>query len=137
VFKLIAASLMVVSVSVTAFAGKRERDLMTKEVVPAVEEAQTTFQKSCGCPLVITVDEGTITSMDEIRSAKHMATDITEHVPKYCTDGASKKALCQMKTLTFTKAAEAVFTIKDGKGIATTTGQQRTSWEMMIAKLDK
>lgn len=134
-YKLIAASLMIVSV--TAYAGKRERDLMTKEVVPAVAEAEATFQKSCGCPLAITVDEDNLKSMDEIRAAKHMAGYITENAPKYCTDAASKKAMCQMKSLTYTKAAKVSFTFKAGRGIATTTGQETCTWEMMTRQLDK
>jgi hypothetical protein len=132
---LVVGSLMVMSL--TAFAGKAERDMMTKEVMPAVKEAAAKVKASCGCAMAITVDEGTVKAKDDMYVIKHMAGYVAEGAPKYCTDDASKKAVCQMKTLVLAKAAKAEFTFKDGKGTATTDGQGGCSFEMMTRVLDK
>jgi hypothetical protein len=65
-----------------------------------------------------------------------MARNIAESVPKYCTDAASKKAVCQMTSLTLTKG-KPQFTFKDGHGVAMADGQSYTSFEMMTRVLDK
>lgn len=91
----------------------------------------------CGCALTITVDETTVKAKDDMYPIKHIAEAVTEGAPAYCTDAESKKAVCQMKTLVLAKAAEAKFTFKAGKGIATTDGQSHTSWEMITRELDK
>jgi hypothetical protein len=141
--RLIVASLILgslTSLSASALAGKRERDLMTNGVAPAVKEAEKQYQTSCGCALTITVDEAALTSMDELRAAKYIAGHVTDGAKKYCTDDASKKAVCQLKTLTIGKAvapAKAGFTFKDGHGIATTDGSGNCSWEQMVRVLDK
>lgn len=129
--------LAVIGISVAAYAGKQERDLMTKEVAPAVATAEGKFKSQCGCGVKIEVDENTLKSMDEIRAAKHMAEHVSEGIDKYCTDAASKKAICQLKTLKFTKGKPAEFTFKDGTGTATTDGQTSCSWEQMTRVLDK
>ena len=135
--KLFTVTSLIVALSLTAFAGKRERDLVTNEVAPAVKNAEAKFAGACGCPLAITVDEDTLKSMDELRQAKYMAGYISDGAPKYCTDAASKKAMCQLKAVIFTKAPKAEFTFKAGKGILTTTGQQNANWEMITRVLDK
>ena len=132
---MVATGLMFLSL--TAFAGKEERDMMSKEVMPAVQAAEAKFKESCGCPIKITVDEKTIKTKDDMYPAKHMAEYVTEGAPAYCNDAASKKAMCQMKTLTLAKAKEATFTFKGGNGIATTDGQSACSWEMMTREIDK
>jgi len=126
--------------SMTAFAGKREREFMEKELMPKVKEAGEKFKSACGCSLAITVDESTTKSTDDMREARNMANTIIEGAPKYCTDDASKKAVCQLKSLVLAKAvkpAEAQFTFKDGKGMLTHDGQMYTGWDQMIQKLDK
>jgi hypothetical protein len=133
--QLVAVSLMVAAVSLTAYAGKRERDVMTKETIPALREAEAKYKESCGCALAIDVDD-TLQSIEEIRLAKNLAKNVTASVPKYCSDAASKKAMCQMKTLTVTKG-HASFTFKDGHGIAMENGQEYTPFEMMTRVLDK
>ena len=120
-----------------AFAGKEERETMKNEVVPAVKEAEAKFKSACGCALAITVDETTVKSKDDMYKVKYMAEKVTEGAPQHCTDAESKKAMCQMKSLVLGKAAEATFTFKNGKGIATTDGQSSCSWEMMVQELDK
>ena len=129
-------ALAVLTMSLTAFAGKMERDLVTKEVAPAIAETEAKFQSQCGCPVKITLDQGTLKSMDELRSVKHMAKNFTEGIDKYCTDAPSKKAVCQLRTLTFTKGV-AGFTFKAGAGVAMTDGQTSTLWEQVTRVLDK
>ena len=133
--QLVAVSLMVAAVSLTAYAGKRERDVMTNQTIPAMRDAEAKYKASCGCPLAINVDD-TLQSSDEFRVAASLAKNIAENVPKYCSDAASKKAMCQMKTLTVTKG-HALFTFKDGHGVAMENGQEYTSFEMMTRVLDK
>jgi hypothetical protein len=125
------------TVSSTAFAGKEEREAMKNEVMPAVKAAEAKFKSSCGCALAITVDEATVKSTDDMYHVKHMAGWVADGAGAYCTDAASKKAVCQMRSLVFAKAAEAKFTFKGGKGVATTDGQSSCSWEMMTQELDK
>ena len=127
----------VLCLSVTAFAGKMERDLMTKKVAPAVATAEANLKTSCGCAVKITVDETALKSMDELRGAQHIAEDVAGSVGKYCSDDASKKAICQLKTLSLTKGKPAGFTFKDGAGVATTDGNERCGWNQIIKVLDK
>jgi hypothetical protein len=130
----------VMAPSMTAFAGKKERDFMEKEVVPKVKEAEDKFKASCGCPLAITVDDSTTQTTEDLRQASRMARSISEGAPKYCTDAASKKAVCQLKSLVFTKEAKmgkVEFTFKDGKGQLTQDGQMYAGWDQMTRKLDK
>lgn len=127
----------VMLVSLTAFAGKAEREYMKNEVMPVVKKAQDNFKKFCGCALTIKVNETTIKTTDDMYPAKHIASSVADSVEGYCTDDASKKAVCQMKTLEIAKAKEAVFTFKGGKGVATTDGQSHVSFDMMTRELDK
>ena len=133
-FKLSVIAL--VSVSALVFAGKRERDEMDKTTRPAMKKAEDTFRASCGCPLAISADPS-LDSVSELSGARFIADSITREAPKYCVDAASKKAMCQMTTLTLAKGKPAAFTFKDGHGVATTDGQQNTTWAMMAKRLDK
>jgi hypothetical protein len=136
---LVAAGLMglIGTMSVTAFAGKEERDYMKNEVMPAVKAAETKVKASCGCAMSITVDETTVKNKNDMYKVKFIAGYVTEGAGTYCTDAESKKAVCQMKSLVLGKAAQATFTFKAGKGTATTDGQSVCSWEMMTRELDK
>src|SRR5687767_5783605 len=127
----------VMLVSVVAVAGKAEREYMKNEVMPAVKKAQDNFKKFCGCALAITVNEKTVVTTDDMYPAKHIANSVADSVEGYCTDDASKKAVCQMKSLEIGKAKEATFSFKGGKGVATTDGQSHVSFEMMTRELDK
>jgi hypothetical protein len=133
--QLVAVSLIVAAVGLPAFAGKRERDKMEKEVVPAMRNAETQVKGSCGCGLAINVDD-TIESLEELRNARNVAQSVAEGAPKYCSDAASKKAVCQMKTLTISKG-KGLFTFKDGHGIAMANQQEYTPFSMMTRVLDK
>ena len=128
---------MIVFSSLTALAGKAERDQISKTLEPAVKDAQDKFKASCGCQLDITVDDSSLQKQDDIRLSKYMAEDISKNAPKYCTDAASKKAMCQLKTLVFAKTKPAEFTFKAGKGQLSHDGQGHATWEMMTRVLDK
>ena len=45
--------------------------------------------------------------------------------------------MCQLKSLTFARAKDAVFKISAGNGLLTEDGQAHASWEMMARELDK
>jgi hypothetical protein len=66
-----------------------------------------------------------------------MAEDISKGAPKYCTDAASKKALCQLRTIVLTKSKPAEFTFKAGAGKLSHDGQAHATWEMITRVLDK
>jgi hypothetical protein len=125
------------AISLTAFAGKEDRDYKEKELMPAVKETQAKYKAACGCSLAIVIDEATVKTKDAYTEVKYMVSAVAEGVTGYCTDAASKKAMCQMKTLVLGKAAEATFTFKAGKGTATTDGQSHVSFEMITQELDK
>jgi hypothetical protein len=117
----LAGLLGTMAISTAAFAGKEDRD----------------YKSACGCGLAITIDEATVKNKDDYYLVKHIADSITDGAAGYCTDAASKKAVCQMKSLVLAKAAEATFTFKGGKGTATTDGQAHVSFDMMTRELDK
>jgi hypothetical protein len=131
---LIGTALMLVSL--TAFAGKTERDFMTTEVQPAVKAAEGKVKAACGCALKINVSDS-LKSTDDMRQARNVSNAITEGAPAYCTDDASKKAVCQMKTLDIVKGKDTAFTFKAGKGTSTTDGQSYAGWEMITQEIDK
>ncbi len=125
-------------VSFIAHAGKEERSYMNDSLMPAVKTAEATFRKACGCPIVIKLNAATVeNSLDDMGEAKNIAQSVTESAPKHCTDAPSKKAVCAMKTLEIAKAKTTAFTYKNGAGLATTDGQSYSTFEMMVAELDK
>ena len=132
-----AVTAILIVIPLVAHAGKRERDYMTKDVTPAVNDAMAKYKSACGCSVAITVDETTVKSRDEMGGIKFIAEGIAEGVVKYCTDDASKKAMCQLKSLTLTKSKPAGFTFKDGKGVASTDGQMNCSFGQITHVLDK
>ncbi|NVB84620.1 MAG: hypothetical protein HOV81_39970 [Kofleriaceae bacterium] len=133
--RVVIAAMMVLSV--TALAGKEERDFMTKEVKPAAQAAAAKYKSACGCALAINIDETTFKSKDDMPAARNLCNFIAEGVGDYCNDAASKKAMCQMKSLTIKKGDDATFTFKAGKGVATVYGITAPSFEMLTGELDK
>jgi hypothetical protein len=132
---LIALALMLVSLP--ALAGKEERDYLKNEVTPKVKAAEAKFKESCGCALKITINDNTTKTKDDLSTAKSTVNVITDNAPAYCTDDASKKAVCQLKSLEVAKGKEPGFTFKGGKGVSTHDGQGTVSWDMMMRVLDK
>jgi len=120
----------------TAFAGKEEREYVKNDLTPAIKDAETKWQSACGCALTITVD-ASVKVVDDMKTVTHLCGYISEGVGGYCNDAGSKKALCQMKTLTVAKADAAKFTFKAGKGVATVYDNHSPSFEMIAQELDK
>jgi hypothetical protein len=134
----IVAALLTLSISaVPAVAGKLERDTMTKKILPALAKAEDKFKAACGCPIKMTIDETTIDTTDLMYRASGSAGWIASGAEQYCTDDASKKAVCQLKTLLFLKGKTAAFTFKGGAGQCTTDGQASCSWGQITRVLDK
>jgi hypothetical protein len=74
---------------------------------------------------------------DELAQARNVANSVSESVGKYCSDEASKKAVCQLKTLEVVKGSDTKFSFKDGKGSCITDGQSYVSWDMISREIDK
>jgi hypothetical protein len=127
----------VMIVCATAFAGKEEREFMNKEVQPAARSAEAKWKSSCGCALTVAVDEASFKVKDDMYSAKHFCERVAEEITGYCTDDASKKAMCQMKKLVVKKDKDATFEFKGGTGTATVYGSTSPSWDMVTRQLDK
>src|SRR5437867_7467418 len=108
--------------SVTALAGKEERDFMKNEVQPQARSAEAKWKSACGCNLKVAVDEASFKVKDDMYAAKSFCERVADSVGGYCTDEASKKAMCQMKTLAVKKAEDATFVFKGGTGTATVYG---------------
>jgi hypothetical protein len=123
-------------VSSLAIAGKAEREYVKTDLTPAVTKAQDSFKKACGCALKINVNAN-LKEIDDMRQAKYISDNISDSAAGYCTDDASKKAMCVMKTLDITKGKETKFTYAGGKGTAITDGQSYVSWDMMTREIDK
>jgi len=134
--KQVAVISAVMLLSVVAFAGKAEREYQKSDLTPAVTKAQDAYKKSCGCGLKINVN-ASLKEVDDMRQAKHVSDNIAESVAGYCTDDASKKAVCAMKTLDITKGKESKFSFAGGKGTAVTDGQSYVTFDMMTRELDK
>lgn len=125
------------AMALPAYAGKKERDYAAKTLAPAVKKAADTYKASCGCDLAITVDEASVKTVDDMSQVRYIAERVEKGAAKYCTDAASKKAVCAMKSLTLAKQAKAAFTFAGGKGTASTDGQAGCTFEMMTRELDK
>lgn len=124
-------------VSMTALAGKAEREYIKSDVTPAITAAEAKVKASCGCPLKITMNDNVLGSSNDLYQVKHIADAVTEGVGPYCNDAASKKAVCQMKTLEIVHGKETAFAFKGDKGTATTDGNSFYGWDNMAKELDK
>jgi hypothetical protein len=126
---------LLATTATVAQGGKRERDLMTQETIPAARGAEANFKASCGCDLAVVIDDS-IKSIDEIQFAKYIADEVSTGAPKYCTDDASRKALCKMKKLRIASSPSWSFTFDAGVGLATTNGKGNPTWDTMTRVLD-
>lgn len=126
---------LMIIVPAIAFAGKAEREFKTTKIDPAVKEAQASFKK-CGCAINITFAPEILSSEANMRQVLFMVEDVTQGSAKYCTDAASKAAVCKMKSLEIKHGATSGFEFKNGHGVATTDGQMNPSFDAMTAKLD-
>lgn len=121
----------------TAFAGKAERDFMSNEVEPAVKAATAGLKTSCGCDVKFDIKADSFQTTDDMFKIKYFASTIKDNAGAYCADAASKKAICKMKTIEFSKAASTYLKFAAGKVTATTDGTSQPSWEMLTREVDK
>ena len=119
-----------------AFAGKAERDFTTTEAQPAIQEAAATLKSSCGCDVTFDVKFDTFKDLNELWLIKRFANSITEGAPPYCSDEATKAAMCTLKTIEFSKGSDVSFEFKDGKGTATADSSSYPSWDMITHAVD-
>jgi hypothetical protein len=127
---------VLVAVAATAIAGKRERELMAKETIPAAKAAEARFKESCGCPLAIVLD-GSLQTEDHITFARLIAEEVSTGAPHYCTNEGSRRAMCRMRTLKIAASSQWGFTFDDGVGLATTNGRGHPSWDTMTRAIDQ
>ncbi|MEO5561578.1 MAG: hypothetical protein ABIO49_16540 [Dokdonella sp.] len=120
-----------------AFAGKAERDFMTDEAQPAVQEAVATLKSSCGSDVKFDVKLDTFKDLNEMWLIKRFADSIKEGAESYCNDAGSKAAMSNLKTIEFSKGSDVSFTFKDGKGTATADSSSYPSWDMITRAVDK
>ncbi|PXX37851.1 hypothetical protein [Undibacterium pigrum] len=121
----------------TAFAGKAERDFMTNEVDPAIKAATASLKTSCGCDVKFDVKVDSFQTTDDMFKIKYFASTIKDNTASYCSDAATKKAICKMKSIEFSKAASTYLKFAAGKVTATTDGTSQPSWEMLTREVDK
>lgn len=136
-YRTLLGALSITLVSLTAFAGKDEREYMKSTLAPAIKQAETTFKTACGCPLTITLHDTSAASTNDMYVAKHIVDKIADQAPTYCNDAPSKKAVCQMKALEIKKGEKTAFEFKAGKAISTHDGQSYYDFERMAHELDK
>lgn len=120
-----------------AHAGKEERDFIATKVEPAVKEAAASYKKSCGCDVKFDVKLDTYKDKDALYKVKYFAEAIKDGAPAYCTDAASKVAMCKLKSIEVSKSSAADFKFSGGKGVATTDNSANPSWEMVTRAVDK
>ena len=130
-------AMVLVLIPVLAFAGKPERDFIADEAQPAVQEAVATLKSSCGCDVAFDVKFDTFKDVNELWLIKRFANSIKDGAEPYCSDAASKAAMCNLKTIEFSKGSDVTFEFKDGKGTATSDSSSYPSWDMVTRAVDK
>ena len=130
-------SLILVTVAcATASAGKRERDALNQDAIPAARAAEANIKAACDCELSIVYD-ASIESADEIYFAKSIADDVSHGAAYYCTDAASRKAVCHMKKLEIAASPQIDATFDGGTVLATTNGRGAPTWNEITRLLDR
>jgi len=132
----ILGAMTVVACTTVAVAGKRERDLMARDAIPAARAAEANFKAACECDLAVVLD-ASLQTEDEISFARYIAEDVSHGAAHYCTDAGSRKALCRMKTLKIAADSISAFHFDDGVGVATTNGHGQPSWDTITRVLDR
>lgn len=130
-------TLSIMFVSLTAFAGKEEREYYKTKVAPAIAKAEESVKSACGCPLRITVADSSQATGNDLYVALHVVESISLGAAHYCTDAESKKAVCKMSTLEIGKADAPSFSFSGGKGVTLHDGQSYLGWDQMTRELDK
>jgi hypothetical protein len=135
--KLRTITIALMFTALAAHAGKVERDFIASDVEPAIKEAAAAYKKSCGCDVKFDVKLDSYKDKDELFKIKYFAQAIKDGAPAYCTDAATKAAMCKLKSIEIQKTATADFKFSGGKGVATTDSSANPSWEMVTRAIDK
>lgn len=128
---------LLAAVPLLAFAGKAERDFISKEVEPAIQASGAQISKSCGCAIKFDVKLESFADVDQLRNLRNFVRAAGDGAAGYCTDAASKAAVCKMKTMEVSRGASPAFKFAAGKGVVTTDVSSYPSWDMIAAQVDK
>lgn len=111
-------------------AGQAERD-KKKEVEAELAPAKAVFKKSCGCDITFDIKWDTFKTFGSMRSIHGLIDNFQSYAPEVCKDAEAKKAICKMKTISYSFAPLAegargnpdpTFDAKTGVMSATTDG---------------
>ena len=126
-----------ITVSLTAQAGKAEREFLKTKLGPAMKQAEVDFKKSCGCPITFVLADSTTKAENDMFIALHVVETFSRNAEGYCVDADSRKAACQLRTLEIGKADKASFSFKAGRGITLHDGQSYLGWDQIMREIDK
>ena len=132
---LIAASALALAGS--AHAGKEERDYQANELAPAMKDAASALLKGCGCAWKTNVNWDTFKTKDQMMLLRYFSTSVAENARRYCDTAASKKAICQLKTLNMSVGKPTSFVFQNGTGTWITDGQSYSDWDVVAEAVDK
>jgi hypothetical protein len=135
--KLSSIALILALSPLAAFAGKAERDYYTSTAEPAVKEAAATLKSACGCDVKFDVKTDGYKDVDELRQITSVSKAITQGAPGYCSDAASKKAICKLKTAEIVRGTTPEFKFSGGRGSIVLDTSSYPSWDMIARELDK
>lgn len=133
----VALTVFALTATLSAHAGKAERDFIESRVMPAVKAAEAQYKKACTGDLKIDVKLDTFQTIDSLRQALHFADAIAEAAPKYCNDKATQTVMSGMKVLEFSNTGKTTFNFSGNKGVATTDGSSYPSWDMVVSAVDR
>ena len=123
-------------VPLAAFAGKTEREFVKTRLAPAIKKSEATFKKACGCNWKLAVGKKLENDLDALHVAEHLVGIIGDNAAGYCTDDASKKALCAISTFSMETGETTGFSVEGKVGKAVLSGGY-PPWDNITAALDK
>ena len=139
--KIAIVALSSILISQLSFAqGKAFRTYWSESVEPEVKKAVASLKSNCGCTVKIDYDKSSIKSEDNLRAAiANPISKIPDETKDYCTDKASKDAMCKMKSLVFKigKENKIEFNSKNGEISYISDGTGSPSFSSITAELDK
>lgn len=131
------ALLILLCASVSAYAGKAEREFIETTMNPAVQAAAAAYKSACTGDLKIDVKVDSFKNVDELRQVRNFVNRIEESAAGYCKDKATKTVMSKLKVLEISKAAQVTVKFSGNKAVATTDESSFPSWDMLAAEIDK
>jgi hypothetical protein len=129
--------LITLMISLSAFAGKEERDFKAATVEPALTKATAAYQTGCGCALKFDVKWDEFKNKDQMRQIANMADSISDESGKYCSSAETKKIMCGLKTIQVKHGKPVAFTFAKGSGVATLEENVAVNFGMISGKVDQ